>query len=202
MNLRPLPFVLLLACAHANKPSAPPPVVRVPERACASTAQGAPLPLYAAASAAQLISDHGTRLEAYQSEGGVWLAKAPVLVNREFDFALAAGVEGGVGAGLAAAKRREGNDQVAVLLRELSLTSELVRELDSLRACGVHVYFVLWGPAEESVLKLVGEAPEQREQPARVIEGAKHSADDWGKGSALSDEAGALLEQFASPHEG
>jgi hypothetical protein len=163
---------------------------------------GEALPPLASAPAAAVISERGTALDAYQREGAVWLERAPVLVNRDFDFALSMSLEGGVGAGLAAAKRREGNTEVAVLLREVALSPELTAELDALRSCGQHVYFLLWGPAEQAALRLVGEVAGVGQQAPVLIDGPKRPAVEWQSAQALNEAAGALLEQYASPHAG
>lgn len=198
-------LLLCAACSHSAKPAPVAPTASaVPNSAptCSSVPQAEALPPLASASAAAIISDRGTKLDAYQREGGVWLEHAPVLMNRDFDFALSMSLEGGVGAGLAAAKRREGNTEAAVTLREAQLSPELTKELDALRGCGQHVYFVLWGPADEATLRLVGEVVGGPEAGPTVIEGGKRPLAEWAGASALNEEAGALLERFASPHEG
>jgi len=174
----------------------------VPTPACSGIAQGDALPPLASTSAAAIISEHGTKLDAYQREAGVWLQQAPVLVNRDFDFALSMSLEDGLGAGLAAAKRREGNTEAAVQLGEVALSAELVAELNALRGCGQHVYFVLWGSAEEATLRLVGEVTGGPEKPPLVIEGRRRPLAEWAGAQALNEGVGGLLEQFASPHEG
>ena len=199
-----LSLLLCLACNHNRKPvqSAGQPPIAARASTCSGVAQGKALPPLSSASAAAIVSDHGSTLEAYQREGGVWLERAPVLVNRDFDFALAMSLEGGVGAGLAAAKRREGNSEVALALRDRQLAPALVGELDALRGCGQHVYFLLWGGQEEAALRLVAEVVDKREQPAVVIEGGRHSVAEWATTQLLNEEAGALLERLVSPHEG
>jgi hypothetical protein len=118
--------------------------------------------------ASELIRQHGTVLDAYQLEGGVWLDGMPVLVNEDFDFALATGMEGGVGAGLASAKRKQSNAQKAAALSALPAPPELQRRLEELRCCGTHVYFLLWG-AESAVLRTVADVPGDL-ATSRVIE--------------------------------
>ena len=92
----------------------------------------------------QHIAQHGTVLDRYQLEGGVWLPHAPVLVNRDFDFALAMALEGGLGAGLAADKRKKENEERAAELAALTLPESAEELLFKLRCLGTHVYFVLW----------------------------------------------------------
>jgi hypothetical protein len=76
-----------------------------------------------------------------------------VLVNEDFDFAIAMSMEDGVGAGLAAAKRKENNQKRARELAELRLGPALDARLEKLCACGRDVYFVLWG--REGKIKMV-----------------------------------------------
>jgi hypothetical protein len=80
-------------------------------------------------------------------------------VTAASDFALAVGMEGGVGTGLAAAKRKENNAKKAAALADLALPPALQQRLAALRCCGVHVYFVLWGP-ERASLRTVIDLPD------------------------------------------
>jgi hypothetical protein len=81
------------------------------------------------------------------------ICAAAALVNEEFDFMLAMSMEDGLGAGLAAAKRKENNQKRAGELAELRLGGALEAKLEELCACGRDVYFVLWG--REGKIKMV-----------------------------------------------
>lgn len=95
-------------------------------------------------------------LDIYVRQDGVWLPKAPILVNEDFDFALATAMEDGVGAGLAAAKRKQNNEKRAKSLSPLVLSDVATARIEALRCCQREVYFVLWGP---STLKVVVDHP-------------------------------------------
>jgi hypothetical protein len=206
LRLRPwLLSAALLGCAHpqrqaphaenlqAARPSAPErvPAAREPEREpCA-------LPTLGEASSEELVAQLGTRLEPYQREGGAWLPNAPVLVNQNFDFAMALAM-GPVGAGLAAGKRKEANQRKVSALAEMVLSADTLAQLDALRAQGVHAYLVLWG-AEDAVLRLVMERARQcgREPEIQVYEGAQRGHGTWAMPGELDREARSLLEQGA-----
>lgn len=119
--------------------------------------------------AAERIEKHGTVLDAYHREGGVWLPHAPVLVNEDFDFAIAMSLEGGLGAGLAAAKRKENNQKTVVAMGDLRLAPDVEARIEALRCSGTHVYFLIWG-AEQAVLRMVVDV-EGDAGKSRVVEG-------------------------------
>jgi hypothetical protein len=120
------------------------------------------------------VRQHGTVVDAYQREGGAWLERAPVLVNEDFDFALAMGMEGGIGAGLAAGKRKDHNaHKAAVLAGVVGSLDALQQRLKELRCCGVHVYFLLWG-AETAVLRTVVDVAGDAAK-SRVVESGPRS---------------------------
>jgi hypothetical protein len=155
----------LAACAHGAAPRAP-----VAQPAAGLTAARAPqaVPPSCIASKqshAQRIAEHGSALDLYHRQDGVWLPHAPVLVNEEFDFALAMSMEDGIGAGLAAAKRKENNQKRAQELAELRFGDEAIAKLEALCACGRDVYFLLWG--REGMIKLVLEG----KGAAKVVDG-------------------------------
>jgi hypothetical protein len=144
-----------------------------------------------------VIRQHGTILDTYQREGGVWLERAPLLINEDFDFALAMSLEGGVGAGLAAAKRKENNAKKAVTLANFTAPPALQQRLAELRCCGVHVYFVLWG-ADSAVLRTVADVPGDREA-SRVIDATAHPRDDWTAPGVLLKAAQRGLADVVCP---
>jgi hypothetical protein len=61
-------------------------------------------------------------LDVYFRQDGAWLSKAPILVNEDFDFMLASSLEDGVGAGLAAMKRKQNNEKRVKELAALALS--------------------------------------------------------------------------------
>lgn len=132
------------ACLHTPRPavSAPPrkATVELPPTAV-SPAQQCDVPIL---TAQQHVAQHGTALDRYQLEGGVWLPHAPVLVNRDFDFALAVGMDGGIGPAVAAAKRKKENVERAAGLTDLKLSKTAQHRIEALRCQGAYVYFVLW----------------------------------------------------------
>jgi hypothetical protein len=183
---------LLLASACAHTPGATSHGARAPAP-IAEPAAECVLPLEPPSS--ELIRQHGTILDPYQLEGGVWLDRAPVLVNEDFDFALAMGMQGGVGAGLAAARRKENNAQKAVALAVVAASPALQRQLAALRCCGVHVYFVLWG-ADGAVLRTVADVPGES-ATSRVFESAARPLRgdaSWTAQGVLSVEAQRALD--------
>lgn len=91
-------------------------------------------------------------LDLYFRQDGAWLAKAPIMVNEDFDFMLATTMEDGLGAGLSAAKRKQNNEKRAQQLAGVALDGAARARVEELRCCGREVYFVLWGP---STLKLI-----------------------------------------------
>lgn len=166
------PYVLLLAfalpaaaCAHTSPPAlrtSPGKATVEPSSTAAPPAARCDPPKL---TPAQYIAQHGTALDRYQIEGGVWLPHAPVLVNRDFDFALAMGMEGGIGAGLAAAKRKKENEARAAELAEVVLSKEAEAKLEELRCRGTHVYFVLWDEAEPVLRAVVDDGV----RPGRLV---------------------------------
>ena len=156
----------LAACAHAPSP---------PEHAASATqwqtearfVTPATAPCSAAATLTpeQHIAQHGSVLDRYKIEGGVWLTHAPVLINRDFDFALAFAMDDGLGAGLAAAKRKAGNEKRAAELSDFRLPRVVEDKLAELRCGGTHVYFLLWEadkPVVRAVVDVVGEKAKSR----------------------------------------
>jgi hypothetical protein len=129
--------LFVAACAHATQPGSS-------ARRCDATATPR--------AAAERIAKDGTVLDLYFRQDGVWLSGAPIMVNEEFDFMLATTMEDGMGAGLAAAKRKQSNEKRAKDLGTLALSERAREHLEQLRCCGREVYFVLWGP---STLKVV-----------------------------------------------
>lgn len=193
--LRLTTCLLLLASACAHAPSAASSAAPGPtsEPAAACTFPREPPP-------AALIDQHGTILDAYQREGGVWLERAPILINEDFDFTLAMGLEGGVGAGLAAVKRTENNAHKAAALNAIAAPPQLQQRLAELRCCGVHVYFVLWG-AESATLRTVLDVPGDTAR-SRVIEGATRSLAGeagWTAPDVFAAEAQRALTDVACP---
>jgi hypothetical protein len=73
-------------------------------------------------------------------------------INEDFDFAIAMS---SIGPGIAAAARKSHNATKARLLASLAVTSATRRRLDEVRACGVHVYGLLWGTASAMQLRIV-----------------------------------------------
>lgn len=136
------------ACAHRIPPepaALPPPL----PAACVADAQ---------LSTPDHIAKHGSVLDGYHREGGVWLPHAPVLINRDFDFASAMSLDDGLGAGLAAAKRREGNEKRAAELAELKLPAASEAYLAELRCRGIRAYFLVWGEEKVAVQLVVDDA--------------------------------------------
>jgi hypothetical protein len=131
--------LLVCACAHAGRPS--------------SSAQWCAAPAGARTPAERIAKD-GTVLDLYFRQDGVWLPNAPILVNEDFDFMLVTTMEDGVGAGLAAAKRKQSNEKRAKVLAGVALGEVETQRIGELRCCGREVYFVLWGP---STLKVVAD---------------------------------------------
>jgi hypothetical protein len=127
---------------------------------------------------AERIAKHGTALDTYQLQDGVWLPHAPVLVNEPFDFVLAMGMEGGIGAGLAASKRKKNNQKRAEALHELRFDDAMSALLEELRCCGNEVYFLLWGT--EGIIRMVVD----KEGEGKVVDGAQ----------AASTEAATVLD--------
>ena len=157
-----------------------------------------PLPPVADASSENLVADRGTGLEAYVFEGGAWLPHAPMLVNEEFDFAIAMQMDG-IGAGLAARKRMDNNARKAAALGDLKLPAAVAEQLDELRACGKHAFFVLWGPASGATLKLVVDrgGADGSLKGGVVNEGSARpvtAEGGWAEPGALASEALRLMD--------
>jgi len=138
-------------------------------------------------SSAELIKMYGSGLDPYQLEGGVWLEHAPVLINEDFNFALAMGMEG-IGAGIAAAQRTADNEKKAKALEGVQLSTQTLARLEELRRRGAHAFFVLWGQ-EKVVLKFVVEegvgCGGKRKKP-RVEEGKERTLEEWEGGEHLA----------------
>lgn len=193
VRLRLCMLFLCSACAHTADAGVSAPTLTSADRGAACILpRGQP--------SAELIRRQGTVLDPYQLEGGVWLEHAPVVLNEDFDFALAMGMEGGVGAGLAAARRKENNTRKAESFSARELAPALRARLEELRCCGVHVYFVLWG-AESAALRTVIDISGDTAQ-SRVVEGAARplaGEDGWTRGATLLDEARRSLASVACP---
>jgi hypothetical protein len=150
----------------------------------------------AAETPAQLIERHGTVLDAYHRESGVWVTHAPALVNEDFDFAIAMGLEGGMGAGLAAAKRKENNQKRAAALVDLRLPADVELQLTQLRCRGMHVYFVLWG-GDNAALTLVLDVEGDVAQ-SRVVDGGKPGS---GADQIVNAVRGVMTREFGPARE-
>jgi hypothetical protein len=106
------------------------------------------------------------RFTPYQIRDAKWAARLPILVNRDYDFALGIGL-GGYGVGIAASKRREANIRIVDQLTHVgSITpSDLARRFNALLSvqslasqpvCPVRVYGFLFG-ASAARLRVVVE---------------------------------------------
>lgn len=138
--LRPLlPFgvIVLGACAHA--PNAK--LATLPDTQSATEA------------AAGLVK--------YQVTGGAWVTDRPVYVNRDFDFAMAMGVED-VGPGLAAGNRLKENQAVAAELADMPAVELAAPLATALRACGTAC--LAWDNAHVRAYGLLFGAPAARLQ--------------------------------------
>jgi len=93
----------------------------------------------------------GTGVDAYQREAGIWLSAAPVMVNEDFDFATAMAMPG-IGAAIAAGKRKSSNEQRAAELGAFTLPKEVTDRLEALRGCGIHRWGLLWNGREPALL--------------------------------------------------
>ena len=160
MNALLLAIFSLNACAHTPPSAQSPASLRasseaptVKPRCDLGTAEAA-LPSMAELPSEALIAKYGTGLDAYQRQDGVWLPQAPVLVNEDFDFAVAMSLEA-IGAGIAAKKRIDGNAKSAGELSNVTLADGEREKLDALRACGVHVFGVIWTKGEARELRVV-----------------------------------------------
>lgn len=152
----------MAACAHTPPPGTPSQPVRAE-----SDVRSCEVP--DATSPADHIVQHGTLLERYRLQDGVWLEHVPILVNREFDFALVMALDDGTGAGLAAANRRKQNAERAASLSKLRLRQEAVAKLAALRCQGVYAYFLLWEGKTPS-LSLVVDVPAEKAK-SRLLAG-------------------------------
>jgi hypothetical protein len=139
------------ACA-AHAVSVPPmlPVATVSAAAARQCPKGDAQASLGERSDAEILKQLGTGLDAYRLQDGVWLAHAPVLVNEDFDFAVAMSLEG-IGAGIAAKKRMDDNAAKAAELAATELPAEAARALSELRACGLHRWGMLWGGKEPTL---------------------------------------------------
>ncbi len=177
LNWLALTVVAGVGCAH-NAPRATPPatqlapskVVELPP-ACERGTRAAALPPLAEMSAADVAAKYGTGLDAYQRQDGVWLAGMPVIVNEDFDFATSMALDA-IGAGIAARKRIDANAKSASELAGLRLAAGEAERLDALRACGVHVYGVIWTKGEVRELRVVTDV--------FGVEGGKHLLSEHG----------------------
>lgn len=134
---------------------------------CLRETKGVPLPSTAARPSRDVIREYGTSLDNYQLEGGLWIDELALLVNEEFDFALAQAIEG-AGPAIAARRRLDRNSEKTAHLRSSSADPVLRAMLDGLRSCGVHVYFVLWGRPEHCELRMVMDSMRDIADPAPV----------------------------------
>ncbi len=182
-----LALFALAACAHSARPS-PPLVEHVAEPPTTQPASSvAPSCIASKRSHAERIAEHGSALDQYHRQDGVWLPHAPVLVNEEFDFMLAVSMEDGIGAGLAAAKRQQNNKKRAQELAELRFDEAATMRLTELRCCGREVYFVLWGT--DGAIRMVVDGGE-----GQVVEGQAAVGRDQ-----IVHRAGDLLRGLGCP---
>lgn len=182
--------MLAFGCATTAATKAPTTAVTPsPSVLACPVSYGAPLTELKTSEA--ILAKHGSSLDGYKREGGVWLTQAPVLINREFDFGMAMALEGGLGAGLAAAQRKQANAQVAGALKSVVVHAELTRALEEERRCGLHTFFLLWG-ADKQTLSLVSEVPGSTSH--ELTEGASLAAETWTAPGTLERE---LTELFA-----
>jgi hypothetical protein len=175
---------LATGCAH-SAPSTPQGARGASAR---SSAQEAPTCARdaTATTQAERITKQGTELDLYFRQDGVWLSKAPILVNEDFDFMLASSMEDGVGAGLAAMKRKQNNEKRAKELASLALSASASARIAELHCCKREVYFVLWGPSTlRVVVDHVGEV-------GRGVIAEEHVAGEL-DGEGISEAAGKLL---------
>jgi hypothetical protein len=135
---------------------------------------------------AERITKQGSVLDLYFRQDGVWLSKAPILVNEDFDFMLATTMEDGVGAGLAAMKRKQSNERRAKELAPLALSDAASARIAELHCCKREVYFVLWGP---SMLRVV---VDHVGEPGRGVIAEEHVGGEMDV-EAITDAAGKLL---------
>ncbi len=149
-NTRVLALVAVMGCAHgltstpsAQKAAEPEAHAAPTPAPCERGSPAAALPRTAELSSADLIVKYGTGLDPYQRQDALWLPHAPVMVNEDFDFGIAMTLDG-IGAGIAAKKRQDGNAKSARELANLTLADGEAERLDALRGCGVHVYGVIW----------------------------------------------------------
>lgn len=147
----------LVACASrgaAGRPAAgSPPAAALAVSASQAKSPPGVFPAALALSSEALIAAHGTGQETYALTGAAWLPGAPVAVNEDYDFATALGLE--AGAGIAAGKRLRANRDKAASLAGFALAKKTLAALDAARARGVHVYVILWGPAEAAEARVV-----------------------------------------------
>jgi hypothetical protein len=163
-----LMMIPLVACAQILRPSTTPapPVPKEVAQTNAAATCAKELPVL---TPAERIAKHGSVLDAYHRQDGVWLPHAPVLVNEDFDFAQAMAMEDGIGAGLAAMKRQQNNQERAEQMRDLQFDAELNERIEQLRCCGMDVYFLLWG--EEGKVQMVLDVEGADNANSRVVEG-------------------------------
>lgn len=128
-------------------------------------------------------------LSAYESTGGVWLARHALLVNRPFDFGLALGVES-IGAALAAGRRLEENQKLAASLEGKPALFEAASIAEATRLrCGRRVVGRAWA------LLWIAEKPDVRV----VVEGASrpHTVTAPVPADPASDAGWQALRQVA-----
>ncbi len=177
--------------ARAGDPERAPPPAASPTARVASCSELALLPLE-------------DRLGAYLTRDARWAPGQPVLINRDFDFGFAMGLEG-VGPGLAAARRISGNSDVAQRLAGVAkVPPEAVRArilsrlgprekrgASALLERAVRVYGVLFG-VESARLQVILEASDARGAPERYV------AVTPARSVLAFTEPGALDEAFAA----
>jgi hypothetical protein len=138
------------------------------------------------------------RFGPYLARDAVWVAQQPVLVNRDFDFAIAMAPEG-FGAGLAASRRQKGNAALANALAQRSrIDSAQLTELltDAEAACEA------WNPAGRRIYGMV--YGQQRARLRVVIESSEnaglthHAALGESRAESAFLEPGVLSSDFAA----
>lgn len=83
------------------------------------------------------VAPSSSSLPSYHLTGAVWVPERPLLVNRDFDFALAMSLRG-TGAGVAAQQRQQENQKLAARLASIPPleAAEALAEYDGPAACG------------------------------------------------------------------
>lgn len=122
--------------------------------------------------------DLAARIGEYEARDAVWADGQPLVVGRDFDFALVGGLPAGVGAGLAAAKRQRENLELAQRIAQQprldveSLFDVLLRTCADCRPLVVGKRFVIYGilyGSETARLSVVVELREPQTSAATYI---------------------------------